>query len=860
MLRLTVKNLLDKKVRFALTTLAVVAGVTMVVAVFVLTDSLRASFDGLASDIAEGADLTVRSTQTVGSEIDRDPVPEELAAAVGSVEGVDEVVPGVFSFGVTVIDGAGEAILPSGPPRIGTNWSPAGYFLTDGDIPEGPQEFAVDVTTAGDNDLQIGSSYTIAGPIEQRDFELVGVFNFGSPDEHRSLGQTMSAFDLDTAQDFLGLKGSYSEISLRVSDSASVERVQAAVAAAVGADYEVITSEVIQEETQSNFGEVIDIFNWILLVFAFIIVFVAAFIINNTFQIVVAQRIRELGLLRAVGATGRQISRSVRLEALLVGVFSTVVGIGLGLLGGVGLRWVLNQVGFSLPAGPILLQTRTVVFAALIGIGVTFAASLIPARRASTISPIAAINADQRLQGSSLRRRLIVGGIVTGIGGLLLGWGLFLASSTTSTLGGVGAGAFGVFIGVNTLSPSFARPMAQMLGRPIAGLFKTPGKLAQGNASRSPRRTASTAGALMIGLALVAMAGVVGASITKTFIATLDDAVQADYFVQSRDAGFGPESGFVQEAADAIEALPEIDSLVRYRFGFGTVAINGSSEDLFTSDFALVEDHLDGDVRAGSLRDADPAGSIAVHVDPAEDLGLEIGDVVEVTFPDDETEMLSVAAVYADASIFGNWMIDNVVWGDHITRRDVAFATGTIAGFSDDLPDAEQAALQQATEAALEPVLERFPSIKAENRVDFRQGQLDQLNSLLAVIQVLLALSLAIALIGIANTLALSVFERTREIGLLRAVGMTRRQLRRAVRWEAVIIAVFGALLGTILGVVFGVAAVVAIPDSFISAVSIPVASLVVYVIVAALAGILAAIYPAWRASRMNVLDAIYHE
>jgi len=799
MLRLTVKNLLDKKVRFALTTLAVVAGVTMVVAVFVLTDSLRASFDGLASDIAEGADLTVRSTQTVGSEIDRDPVPEELAAAVGSVEGVDEVVPGVFSFGVTVIDGAGEAILPSGPPRIGTNWSPAGYFLTDGDIPEGPQEFAVDVTTAGDNDLQIGSSYTIAGPIEQRDFELVGVFNFGSPDEHRSLGQTMSAFDLDTAQDFLGLKGSYSEISLRVSDSASVERVQAAVAAAVGADYEVITSEVIQEETQSNFGEVIDVFNWILLVFAFIIVFVAAFIINNTFQIVVAQRIRELGLLRAVGATGRQISRSVRLEALLVGVFSTVVGIGLGLLGGVGLRWVLNQVGFSLPAGPILLQARTVVFAALIGIGVTFAASLIPARRASTISPIAA-------------------------------------------------------------SPSFARPMAQVLGRPIAGLFKTPGKLAQGNASRSPRRTASTAGALMIGLALVAMAGVVGASITKTFIATLDDAVQADYFVQSRDAGFGPESGFVQEAADAIEALPEIDSLVRYRFGFGTVAINGSSEDLFTSDFALVEDHLDGDVRAGSLRDADPAGSIAVHVDPAEDLGLEIGDVVEVTFPDDETERLIVAAVYADASIFGNWMIDNVVWEDHITRRDVAFATGTIAGFSDDLPDAEQAALQQATEAALEPVLERFPSIKAENRVDFRQGQLDQLNSLLAVIQVLLALSLAIALIGIANTLALSVFERTREIGLLRAVGMTRRQLRRAVRWEAVIIAVFGALLGTILGVVFGVAAVVAIPDSFISAVSIPVASLVVYVIVAALAGILAAIYPAWRASRMNVLDAIYHE
>ena len=860
MLRLTIKNLLDKKIRFALTTLAVVAGVTMVVAVFVLTDSLRDSFDGLAEDIAEGTDLTVRSVLTVGNEIDRDPVPEELAEVIAAVDGVDEVIPGAATFNAIVIDGDGEAILPGGAPTIGTNWSDTSYFLTQGDVPEGPGEFAVDVTTASDNDLALGSTYAVSGPIDQRRFELVGIFNFGSPDEHRSLGQTMTAYDLATSQDFFGLAGLYSEIGVQAGASASVEAVQAAVSAAVGASYEVVTSEVIEEEAQSNFAEVIDIFNWILLVFAFIIVFVAAFIINNTFQIVVAQRIRELGLLRAVGATGKQISRSVRLEALLVGVFSTLVGIGLGLLGGVGLRWVLDQVGFSLPAGPVLLQTRTVVFAAVIGIGVTFAASLIPARRASTISPIAAINVDQRLPASSLRRRLVVGSVVTGIGGLALAWGLFVTSATTPTLVAIGFGAVGIFIGVNTLSPSFARPTALILGKPIARGFKTPGRLAQGNAARSPRRTASTAGALMIGLALVAMAGVVGSSLTKTFLDTLDDAVEADYFVQSQSGGFDPSAGFAQEAADEIEALPEFENVVRYRFGFGVVSINGSSEDLFTSDFALVESHLDGDLTSGSLTDADPASSIAVHSDPAGDLGLEIGDVVSVAFPDNETERLAVAAIYDDASIFGNWMIDNVVWERHITRQQIGFATGRIAGFSDDLPEAEQAALLTATAAALEPVLERFPSIKAENRVEFRQGQQDQLNSFLAVIQVLLALSLVIALIGIANTLALSVFERTREIGLLRAVGMTRRQLRRSVRWEAVIIAVFGALLGTVLGVVFGVAAVVAIPDSFIKTVSVPFGSLVVYVLISGVAGIVAAFYPAWRASRMNVLDAIYHE
>ena len=435
-----------------------------------------------------------------------------------------------------------------------------------------------------------------------------------------------------------------------------------------------------------------------------------------------------------------------------------------------------------------------------------------------------------------------------------------MASSTVSVLTFVAIGAVLVFIGVNTLSPSFARPVATVLGRPFARLFGVSGQIAQGNAARSPRRTASTAGALMIGLALVGMAGVVGSSLTKTFLDTLDNSVEADYFIQSTSGGFDPSVTFSEEVADEIAALPEFDSVVRYRFGLDSIQIDGENKDVFAADINDVERHLDADIISGGLTDADAATSIALHEDPATDLGLSVGDTVDVTFPDFETDTLTIVAIYTDSSIFGNYLIDNVVWEDHFNRSGLGFASATVTGFDDDLPQAEQDRLLDEAAAAIQPVTDRFPTVVAENRVEFRQSQQDQLNSFLAVIFVLLALSLVIALIGIANTLALSVFERTREIGLLRAVGMTRRQLRRAIRWEAVIIAIFGAILGLILGVIFGVAAVVAIPDTFINTVSIPYGSLIVYLVIAGLAGIVAAILPARRAARLNVLDAISHE
>lgn len=860
MLRLTIKNLLEKKIRFALTSLAVVLGVTFVVSVFTMTDSLRASFEGLASDIASGSELTVRSTQTIGEEIDRAAVPAELDDLISDVDGVRATVPGVAAFNTVITDGDGDAIIPQGPPAIGFSWSPFQFFITEGHEPTAPGQFATDVTTAADNGLTIGESYPIASAIEQREFELVGIFNFGSPEEHRSLGQTMAAFEMSEAQRFLGLEGLYSSIAIQLDSGAELEAVQAAVQAVIGGEYEVVTNEVIEDETNDQFGEAISIFNTILLTFAFIIVFVSAFIINNTFQIVVAQRIRELGLLRAVGASGAQVRNSVLFEALLVGVFSTSVGIVLGLLGGDVLRAILNAGPFSLPAGSFELAPRTLVAAIFVGVGITMLSSIIPARRARKISPIAAIQNDQRLAGASLTRRLVVGGSTTALGAVWFGLGLFAASGTANVLSLLGLGAIKIFIGVYILSPAFARPVATAVGMPIAKLLGTPGQIAQGNAARSPRRTASTAGALMIGLALVGMAGVVGESLTQTFRATFDNAVKTDYFITSPN-NFDPTAGFSQAVVDEVAALDEFEEVAVWRFGLQVMQVEGSNKDIVSTDFELVDAHVDAGVVSGSFADGADRPAVAIHVDVAEDEGLAVGDTVAALFPDDEIEPLTLVAIYDNSTVMnGSWTIENAVWERHLTRQDVGWATANIVGFSNNLSETEQEEIQAAAAAALEPIDEEFSSADVESQVEFRQGAEDQLGQFLLVITILLALSLVIALVGIANTLALSVYERTREIGLLRAVGMSRQQLRRAIRWEAVIVSVFGAILGIVLGTIFGVAAVIAVPDTFIDTVAIPWISIVVYVIVAALAGVLAAILPARRAARMNVLDAISHE
>ena len=860
MFKLALRSLIDKKLRFALTTFVVMLGVMFVVGSFTLTDSLRSTFSGLAEDIAQGADLTVRVDQEFGGDFDRATVPEGVGEQILGVDGVDRIQPELGTLNVFIVDGDGEPIRPPGPPALGFSFNPGTFFITEGRQPDAPGEFAADTATASNNGLLVGETYQINGPLYAETFELVGVFNFGAPDSHTGLGQTMAAFELEEAQRFFGMEDGYQAISVLVSADSEVSDVQDRLEATLGDDYRVITQEVDAAEQEEDFNQVINIFNTVLLVFAFIALFVAAFIINNTFQIIIGQRVREIGLWRAIGATPRQVSRSVITESAIVGVVSTVVGIGLGLVLAVVLRAILDLIGFPLPPGPLLLRPRTVGLAMLVGLGVTMISSIAPAVRARRISPVAALSHDFQLDATTLRRRLVAGGAVFAAGVVALAAGMTAGLDTTPTFVLLGIGAVLAFVGINTVSPAFAGPVASMLGRPVRALFGVPGRLGRDNASRNPRRTASTAGALLIGLALMGLAAVVGESMKKTFVNILDNAVEADYFIQSSETGFGPPPGFPARVADEIEALDEIESVMRVQWAFSGLSVDGETRDIVAADMALADDHFDGQVSSGDMAAGDPLTSLALHSDSAESLGVGVGDTVEATFPDNQTETLTVVAIYEDAAIYGNWLIDGALWDQHFNRNELAFASARIAGLSEAAVEAGQTALQERSRAAVEGVLDRYPTVKVENQAEFRQTQESQLTALIRIIQVLIGLSFVIALIGIINTLSLSVFERIHEIGLLRSVGMTRIQLRRSIYWEALIVAVFGGLLGVTVGTVFGVATTLALPDSFVQVVAVPWLDLVVFVVISAVAGLLAAILPAVRAGNMNILDAIAHE
>ncbi|MEL7206711.1 MAG: FtsX-like permease family protein [Actinomycetota bacterium] len=875
MWKLTFKQIFARKIRFLLTTFAVILGVGFVVSTFALADSLRTTFDELAGDIESGIDLQVRASGDFASDFNRPPVDSSLLDAALAVDGVEAGAVNVGAVGVFIIDDDGDPIIPSGPPSFAANWvdveSVQQYFLAEGSEPEGPDEFVVNADAIEEYDLEIGNTYLVSGPVEQREFTLVGSSNFADPDEDKSVGAITSLFDTETTEQFTNLEGQAQFLALDVAEGADVDAVAQAVQAELGPSVEVATQEERVEATSDQFSDIVGIFNNVLLAFALITLFVAAFLVNNVFQIIVSQRVRELALLRAVGATSAQITRSIIGEALLVGIFSTVVGLGLGVLMAIGLQQILEAAGFGLPPGAVELRWRTVVFAAIVGIGITVLSALAPALRARQVPPVAAMREGFRLTAGNLRSRLIRGGFIAAIGFVLLALGLFGDLDTVPLLTSVALGAVLVFLGVNGLSPAFAAPVAYGLGRFIRGLFaffgriwaavvglvrkdhrqgsSIPVKLSQENAARTPRRTASTASALTIGLALVAMAAVIGDSIKSTFVETLDNAVESDFFVQPEGGGFGPGTTFSDEVITEIDGIDGVESVGRYRFGFNELIIEFAKKNVIATDLDILPDHIDPQVVEGSIDDLGP-GDILIHEDPAADLGVSVGETIDVFFTNRERVPLEVAAIYEDSTILDNWVIDTQTWNDQIADRSVAFGSILL----------EEGADPATVQADLDGLAEEFPTIKVEDRTELKESTEDQLDSFLAVINSFLGLALLIAVMGIAITLSLSVFERTRELGLLRAVGMTKVQMRRMVRWEAVIVALFGAVIGVLLGVIFGIAASEAIPETVIKNLSIPVGQLISYFVIAALAGIAAAVFPAYRASRMKVLEAIAEE
>lgn len=845
MWRATLSSLLAHKVRLALTTLAIVFGVAFIAGTLIYTDTTRSTFDSVFGQVTGSVDFSVRGiSQLDGAEggdqfeIARPAVPPEVADRVAAVDGVADVERNVE--GVIGLLGADGQPLGSGqgPPSLGFNAPTVGDLspteLRDGRYPSASDEVALDAATAASNDFAVGDSVRIAvdGPV--REYEVVGVFGFGDGVDNMA-GASVTLFEPDAAFELFADDGGYASVDVLAADGVRLDGVHDAVAAAAGDGYEVVTSDELAGEAQEAIDTVLGFLGNALLVFAGVSLLVGAFLINNTFAIIVAQRSRELALLRAVGASRAQILGSVMLEALIVGTFASAVGVGVGVLVAGALQQLLVAFGIEIPAGDLVFAARTVVVGMTLGVVVTLLSALLPAVRALKVPPVAAMQTiavgDQQVGG---RIRTVLGVLLATAGLGMLAAGLFGAAPFAVVIGG----AVALLLGAALLARYVTRPLLRVVGWPLARLGIR-GALAQENAIRSPQRTASTASALMIGLGLVTFALIFGASLRESATATIDEQFVSD--LQVRTTNF---ESFPAEVDEEVSALPEVATTADMRNGQigvrGRIGIAAAIEpDEVASAFRL-------DTVEGSLDDF-PEGGLVLSDDAADRLDVGAGDTLPVTFATGGEQDLPIRAVIDGGGLDVDYIVDEATMLANAPDDGVFNLYVTVA----DGVDIEQA------RSAIEGVTNDYAALAVQDSTEYKEEIAGQVDQILGLISALLGLSVLIALFGITNTLSLSVFERVRELGLLRAVGATRRQVRSMVRWESVLIAVLGAVFGITVGAVFGWMSVQALAEQGVSTFAFPVGQIALAVLAAAIAGTLAAVLPARRAARVDVLRAL---
>lgn len=856
MLTTTLRSITAHKARLAMTGLAVVLGVAFMAGTLILTDTVRRTFDDLFTDVYAGTDAVVRSSDVISSPFgpdQRGPVPASVLEVVEATEGVDVAEPAV-TFIAQVVTPDGEVIGGggNGPPSFGVNWTDVpglGVFtIAEGAAPQGPDDLVLDRASAVEANLAIGDQVTLLTSQAPRTFTLVGIATFGALDS--PAGATVSLVTLEVAEQLFGVPDAYSEIGVVATDGTSPEELVAALDARLPDGTEAVTGAERTAEDQQSFADALGFFNTFLLVFAVIALVVGSFIIYNTFSIVLAQRTRELALLRAIGASRRQVLGSVMGEALVVGIVASLVGLVLGALTALGLRALLDAVGFGIPATSLVVTPTTVAVAVGVGTVITLLAAVFPALRASRVPPLAALR-NVATEPKPPVVRVLIGVLVCGLGVLLLVGGLL--GGGDAALGGVAGGALFVFVGVAVIAPILVRPLVRTIGWPLPRLSPVSGNLAERNAMRNPRRTASTAAALMIGVGLVGFIAVFAASATASVNQVIDRSFSGDLIIDSGQF----VGGVSPQLATEVAGVPGVAASTGVRFLSGELDLpqrtdgapaGSGASFLLAVDTSALPEITDPEVVSGRVADL-ALDEVAVAISVAEDFGLALGDEIPSRFPTGP-RTLSVAGTYENRLLLGDWII-GLDTADEATFERLDSQVWVRAE-----PDADVTALQTELAAVATP----WPSAEVQDLNQFKQSQSDQFNQLLALVYVLLALAVVIALVGIANTLALSVYERTRELGLLRAVGMARAQVRSMVIGEAVLIAVFGTLLGLAIGLGFGWLLVLALRGEGLGVLSIPVPTLVVVVILAAIAGVAAAVFPAARAGRLDVLDAIGSE
>jgi putative ABC transport system permease protein len=853
MWKLTRKGLVANKLRFLLTGIAVVLGVAFVSGTFVLTATIQKTFDDLFANIYSHTDAVVRAHQRLSSDFGagaRPNIPVSLLATVRKAPGVKAADGGVGIAYAQIIGKNGKAVgnPGQGPPTLGFSWNTddrlASFHLVEGKAPATNDQIVIDKHSADTAKLHVGDRVKILTSQAPKVYDLVGIAKFG--DANSLAGASATLFDLPEAQRLANATREFSQISVIADSGVSQEQVKDNIAKTLNdngqGEYEVITGKAITKENQNSLHDQLQFINIFLGVFALVALIVGSFIIYNTFSIVVAQRSREMALLRAIGGSRAQVMRQVLGESVLVGLIASIVGIVAGVLLAVGLKAAMSLLGFDLPGSSIVLRPNAVVIGLIVGLVITVLSAIVPAWQASRVPPVAAMRDVQIERATRRGVRLGVGVTMLVLGVALLFVGV--SGSVSNGIAYVGIGALLVFVAAFVLGPLFARFTSLVLGAPIARLKGITGTLARENAARNPKRTATTATALIIGIALVGFITIFAASAKASVSHAVDSQFKTDYIIRA-GGGFGA-GGLSPDLATKIGTLPQIQAVTGLRGG--NAAVDGNRTLLTAVEPNAASQLFDFTDVAGTWKSLGDDG-IAVSKKKADDHHWKLGDPVMVTFVRTGNVPMKVEYIYKE-NTFGDYYISQGAFVKNVEQQLDFFVFAKLK------PGVSAA----DGRAAIKPLLAAYPTAKLQDNAQFKADQQAQVNKFVALVYLLLFFALVIALIGIANTLALSIHERTREIGLLRAVGMSRRQVRSAIRWESVIIALLGAVNGLAIGLFFGWSVVRALHDQGITRFAIAPGQLVVVVVIITGLSVVAAWLPARRAAKLDVLRAISTE
>ena len=845
MWKTTLKSIGAHKRRLLATGSAVVLGVAFLSGTLVLGDTMETGFGDMFAEANAGTDAVVRSSTEVGSgdSTERGLLDAAVVEDIAGVDGVAAAVPEISGIG-QIVGSDGDPLGGNGPPTQAGNWIEDAdinpWEIADGHAPEAPGDVVIDKASADDGDLAVGDTTTIRTP-DPIEVTVVGIATFGEAGADSAGPMTYAAFTTEFAQEtLLPEPGQISGVLVAADDGVGQRELADRLTPALPDGTEAITGAALTGEQQSDLeSDFLGFFKSFLLVFAGIALVVATFSIYNTFSILVAQRTRESALLRALGASRRQVLVSTAVEALVVGVLAAGLGVAAGVGLAAGLSALSEAAGFSVAGTALVVEPLALVASAVVGVVVTLIASAVPAVKASRVAPLAALRDVAVDRSGASWVRGLLGVVVTGVG---------IAGTIGGTAGDgslplTGLGALLVVVGFVLLGPVVARPVAGSLGGPLSLRRGLSGTLARRNAMRNPRRTAATASALMVGVAVVTLFTVVAASLKQSIDDIVSEQFAGDLVIAQTDfsgAGLSPE------LESAVADLPEVD--VATGLSEAPMTIDGHDDVATVIEPGSFGRILDLEVSQGSI---DELGDrqVAVFADYAADNGLAMGDTVPVSFADGATEQLRVGAIFDNDDLVDEVVLPKAAYEPHAAVRasDLALLV--------DLADGVSAA---DGEAAIQPVADRFGAPDVQDRQEYVDSVAGEVDQMLTIIYVLLAMAIVIAVMGIANTLSLSIHERTRELGLLRAVGQSRRQLRRMVRGEAMVVSLFGTVGGLGLGTFLGWAMVrtMEATEGF-GAFAVPAGQLGVVVALGAIVGVVAAARPARRAAKLDVLQAI---